>query len=81
MERRPCPVQASPMSSDKTLDVIVIPSFFCQLVYSFIHLLSCVFVCLFRYHPPDGSFPGQEIFKLVGELETALYKAQGVSNM
>ena len=28
------------------LDIIVIPSIFCQLVYSFIHLLSCLFVCL-----------------------------------
>ncbi|XP_073246038.1 hexosaminidase D-like [Porites lutea] len=34
-----------------------------------------------QYHPPDGSFPGQEIFKLVGELKKALYYAQGVSNI
>lgn len=33
------------------------------------------------YHPPDGSFPGHEIFKLVGELEKAVYDARGVSNI
>ena len=34
-----------------------------------------------RYHPPDGEFPGHEVFKMVGELEKGIYLARGVQNM
>ncbi|KAK2569253.1 Hexosaminidase D [Acropora cervicornis] len=34
-----------------------------------------------RYHPPDGNFPGHEIFKMVGQLEKGIYLARGVQNM
>lgn len=34
-----------------------------------------------EYHPPDGSFLGHEIFKLVGEMEKAVYDERGVHNI
>ncbi|XP_068717572.1 hexosaminidase D-like isoform X1 [Montipora capricornis] len=34
-----------------------------------------------RYHPPDGNFPGHEVFKMVGQLEKAIYFARGVENI
>ncbi|KAJ7384394.1 hypothetical protein OS493_021802 [Desmophyllum pertusum] len=33
------------------------------------------------YHPPNGTFPGHEIFTLVGHLEKAVYDTRGVANL
>ncbi|XP_078348228.1 hexosaminidase D-like isoform X2 [Oculina patagonica] len=35
----------------------------------------------FSYQPPNGTFPGHDIFTLVGHLEKAVYDTRGVGNI